>query len=331
MNFISINQLLDSLKESDLLVISKTIFNSYEDLISFDFITDCPNENPIQFIAQKYKEINGKKYDKIVAIGGGSILDLAKILSTTNSINELQRGIINKRTSLWVMPTTFATGSETSSGAIYKDEFGIKKGLRGILLKPDKVFYDVNLFKKLPKRIQKESFFDLFTHVYETSLSLKSSNLINQNSIYVISKLLIWFDEIQLDIFRFTNSQLEVLAKCSFISGENLKESTTCAPHRLQYNTCKYNNLNHSTGLYDIYYRWFPHSLDYITGNLVNDFNNYVNLRKKEIMEMISSFNLTEPFSYDNKLKNKILMGLDRERLINDPTLKAVDINEFLK
>ena len=48
-------------------------------------------------------------------------------------------------------------------------------------------------------------------------------------------------------------------------------------------------------------------------------------------MEMISSFNLTEPFSYDNKLKNKILMGLDRERLINDPTLKAVDINEFLK
>jgi alcohol dehydrogenase YqhD (iron-dependent ADH family) len=332
MTYTNISNFLKNLENGDLLIISKFIFERYQDLIKFECITNCPKENPISFIHENYNKFKGKNFKRIIAVGGGSIIDLAKILNSTSCVFDLKNNIIVKKYELWVLPTTYATGSETSAGAIYKDEFGFKSGLRGLELVPDKVFYDIELFRTLPANIQRESFFDLFSHVYETSLSKKATIANFENSLFVIKKLLEWNNENKLVIKKFSETMLKELSYCSFLSGINLRLSSTCAPHRIQYITSKYNNLNHSSGLFEIYHRWFPVSLKYIRVNLDNPFNIFINNKEEEISKMIFDLNICKPKVYSSELKFKILKNIDLERLKNDPTINDFsNFNEFLR
>ena len=58
-------------------------------------------------------------------------MDLTKILSSTSSLDEVSNNVTSKKYHLTVVPTTFATGSETSAGAIYKSVEGVKQAVRG--------------------------------------------------------------------------------------------------------------------------------------------------------------------------------------------------------
>lgn len=119
-------------------------------------------------------EAKNFKADSVVAIGGGSVMDVAKMLAAMLGINHNVRdfigiGLLPKRnTYLACLPTTSGTGSEVSPNAIFLDEIdGGKKGVISPFLVPDAAYIDPILSIGVPASVTAATGIDAFTHCME--------------------------------------------------------------------------------------------------------------------------------------------------------------------
>ena len=112
--------------------------------------------------------------DSIVGIGGGSVLDLTKLVATL--LHSQQRaedlfgkGLVNGR-GVWFacVPTTAGTGSEVSPNAILLDERdNQKKGIVSEHLMADAAYIDPQLTWTVPAKVTAETGMDALTHCIE--------------------------------------------------------------------------------------------------------------------------------------------------------------------
>ncbi len=112
--------------------------------------------------------------DLIIGIGGGSPLDVAKLIAAlTNSPQRIEEafGIGNLTTRnlpLICVPTTAGTGSEVSPNAILLDESEqMKKGVISPHLVPDATFIDPELMCTVPAHVTAATGLDALTHCIE--------------------------------------------------------------------------------------------------------------------------------------------------------------------
>ncbi len=112
--------------------------------------------------------------DSVVAIGGGSVMDVAKLLAAqlyndqdTRSI--IGNGLLKQRTTYLVcLPTTSGTGSEVSPNAIFLDEVdGGKKGVISPFLVPDGAYIDPVLSIGVPASVTAATGIDALAHCLE--------------------------------------------------------------------------------------------------------------------------------------------------------------------
>lgn len=120
------------------------------------------------------KEAQEFHADSVIGIGGGSVMDVAKLVATflhsEQTIEECYGiGFIKKR-GVWFacVPTTAGTGSEVSPNAILLDETDNgKKGIISNHLLCDVAYLDPNLTATVPPRITAETGMDALTHCIE--------------------------------------------------------------------------------------------------------------------------------------------------------------------
>jgi alcohol dehydrogenase len=112
--------------------------------------------------------------DCIIGIGGGSVLDCAKLLAALSDSKQKLRdvpgiNILKGRTlGLICVPTTTGTGSEMSPNAILLDETtNEKKGIISPDLVPDAVYIDPALTLSLPAKLTAETGIDALCHCIE--------------------------------------------------------------------------------------------------------------------------------------------------------------------
>jgi len=112
--------------------------------------------------------------DIVIGIGGGSALDLAKLVAALwNSDQKIEEVfgtnlLKNRTTKLLCIPTTAGTGSEVSPNAILLDEVNkIKKGVVSPSLVPDAVFIDAKLTLTVPPMVTAATGLDALTHCIE--------------------------------------------------------------------------------------------------------------------------------------------------------------------
>ena len=111
--------------------------------------------------------------DGVVGIGGGSVLDMAKLLAA--QINNRQAiadivGIGNlagRDTYLACVPTTSGTGSEVSPNALFTDDDGSKVGVISPYLVPDAAYVCPELTVSVPAPVTAATGIDAFTHCLE--------------------------------------------------------------------------------------------------------------------------------------------------------------------
>lgn len=117
--------------------------------------------------------------DVVIGIGGGSVLDVAKLLAaqldndqTLSDITGI--GLLKKRSiKLICVPTTAGTGSEVSPNAILIDNTdNQKKGIISPYLVPDTVILDPSLTFNLPADITAATGLDALTHCLEAYTNL---------------------------------------------------------------------------------------------------------------------------------------------------------------
>lgn len=123
--------------------------------------------------------------DMILAIGGGSVMDVAKglllfyehpDLPFEDSLIPFALPPLGKKAMLIAVPTTSGTGSETSSAAVFVDEkTQIKNLLLANTLIPHYAILDADFTDALPASVQTATGLDALCHAMESCVS-KNSN-----------------------------------------------------------------------------------------------------------------------------------------------------------
>jgi len=133
------------------------------------------------------------QYDLLIALGGGSSIDTAKMISflaTNEGTVRDYMGIVvfkNDPISVIAIPTTAGTGSEVTHTAVVTDVDQKRKLLiKGTQLIPKTAILDPTLLSSLPPEMIAYTGMDAFIHAVESFLSLRSNLMTQQFSLSAV-------------------------------------------------------------------------------------------------------------------------------------------------
>lgn len=161
------------------------------------YIFNKTKSNPtINNVLEAKKEYIENKCSAIIAFGGGSPMDLAKILGasivTNKPINKM-KGLLKIRKKLPLLiaiPTTAGSGSETTLAAVITDDNHIKYAINDFCLIPKYVLLDYKLTLSLPKNITCTTGLDALTHAIEAYIGRSLTNETKMYSLKAIELVL---------------------------------------------------------------------------------------------------------------------------------------------
>ena len=139
-----------------------------------------------QEIFNVLKQVEEFQPDVIIAVGGGSIIDGAKMIiffyehgnmSHEDYERSFPADLLNK-IDFYAIPTTCGTGSEVSSSAIMKDK-GKKRAIVTHDFLPKAFFLDPGFLTALPESIKIETATDAMTHAIEGYVSTINNPVMN--------------------------------------------------------------------------------------------------------------------------------------------------------
>ncbi len=188
LEFENINEFLThfEINKFDLLFTSRSTYEKYlnqknlpcEVVFNNDFGVGEPTDEKVDKILEV---ISGKKFERIIAIGGGTIIDIAKLLvdenaKTTAELFDSER-VFKKSRELIIVPTTCGTGSEVTNISILAFiSRGVKLGLVKNELYPDYAVLIPQLLQSLPHNVFITSSVDALIHAVESFLSPKATH-----------------------------------------------------------------------------------------------------------------------------------------------------------
>jgi len=270
------------------------------------------------------KKIDQFEPNLIIAIGGGSVIDYAKISNIVKLKSNLEKLISNysypydkKKAKLIVIPTTAGSGAEvTSNAVIYINK--IKYSLESELLIPDKYFLIPEFIIKSPKKIKSSAGFDAIAQSMESLISKKSNNLSVQ---YATQSLKI---SSQYFLRSLQNPSLNNVGKMCIaanLSGKAINISKTTAPHALSYPFSAYFNMSHGHAVSLFFERFLKYNFD----NYNNSTTSFDLLKRYEILFKIFKVKNI------NQLNYKISSIKKKSNLIDDLNKLNIDTNKYSK
>ena len=192
--------------------------------------------------------IKNFKPDLILAIGGGAVIDYAKIANVVDLRSDLAKLIVNysypfknKYTKLAVIPTTAGSGAEvTSNAVIYVN--GIKHSFESELLIPDNFFLIPEFLISAPSKVKASAGFDAIAQALESLVSRKS----DKQSVEFAKKSLRISLNSYLSFLESPNlknaTEMSIAAN---LAGKAISISKTTAPHAVSYPFTSLFNISH--------------------------------------------------------------------------------------
>lgn len=167
-------------REDDVLLTNRYIYGSYFEnldlpcqvLLKDDYDDGEPTDEVVEAIRRDMIE----HPKRIIAVGGGAILDVAKFLSLKECIplTDLFDGTVQpcKGSELILVPSTCGTGSEVTNVAVVSlVTRQVKKGLAHEALYADRAVLVPELLQALPFKVFATSSVDALVHAVESALS----------------------------------------------------------------------------------------------------------------------------------------------------------------
>ena len=310
------------------------ILKNYNYTRFFDF-----EENPkIEDVEKGVDIFNKYNCDFIIAIGGGSVIDMGKLINFFNKKlkpfkNSFKRKLSEKDKCPFVaIPTTAGAGSEaTHFAVVYANK--LKYSIADENLIPDIALIDHSFLKSQSKNQIVISGLDTFCQGIESYWSVNS----NDESLAYSSKaiLLSWYN-LKNSIER--NDVSEKLAKAAYFAGKAINITKTTGPHALSYGFTTHYGIPHGHAV-SIFLPFFINFHKNINQKNVSDKRghefvlkkmesiaeilsiNYTNL-EDEIITFFRELGLEINFKKLNISEDKFfnaLKSLNQDRLKNNP------------
>ncbi len=186
------------------------------------------------------KEAQAFQADSVIGVGGGSVMDVAKLVATfLYSEQEVEQcygiGFVKAR-GVWIacMPTTAGTGSEVSPNAILLDEADNgKKGIVSDFLLADAAYLDPNLTLSVPPRVTAETGMDALTHCIEVHTNKFAHPTVSLYAKYGISLIAKYLERAVKD--GSDQEAREGMLLGAMYGGLGLGPVNTAAVHALAY------------------------------------------------------------------------------------------------
>ncbi len=172
--------------------------------IDHEIFFDVKPDPTLSTISQAMEIIRPYEPDVIIALGGGSPMDAAKIMwlmyeqPDTNFADismrfmDIRKRIcsipeLGKKATMVAIPTTSGTGSEVTPFAIITDdESGVKYAIADYALTPNMAIIDPNFVDGMPKGLTAASGIDALVHATEAYVSNMATNFTNSNALEAV-------------------------------------------------------------------------------------------------------------------------------------------------
>jgi 4-hydroxybutyrate dehydrogenase len=206
-------------------------------LFQEDYGTGEPSDEMIDKIL---REIGGKAYKRIIAVGGGSVIDIAKLLvlkDVKNTLDLFQKRVpIIKTRELVIAPTTCGTGSEVTNLSIVEIKaMHTKMGLAADELYADHTVLIPELLRSLPYSFFVFSSIDALIHSMESYLSPKSNIFTELYSIKAMQMILGGYLKIIEKGAEFRFEIMDTFLTASDFAGIAFGNTGVGAVHALSY------------------------------------------------------------------------------------------------
>lgn len=188
------------------------------------------------------------KYELIIAIGGGSVIDMAKLISVfahqkQEIISYVKEGeqIESKKTPLIAIPTTAGTGAEATHFAVlYIDKNKYSVAAQPIL--PNAVYLSSEFSKTADPYLTACTGLDAFCQAIE---SVWSVNANDESQEYALEAIQIIWNHLLKAVKDNDFEAKQKMLKAAFLAGKAINITKTTAPHALSYAFTSYYNIPH--------------------------------------------------------------------------------------
>ncbi|MSS74066.1 iron-containing alcohol dehydrogenase [Candidatus Pacearchaeota archaeon] len=288
------------------IIISKSVYNSKESVLR-SWLSGCNveffilNHEPIiQDKISAQIKIEEHKSEIIMGVGGGAVMDLAKILKMENNMNSI------------LLPTTIGSGSESSQFALLIDEQSKKKIFTSSKLLPEIIIFNPAFCVEAPSKVITYSIADALSHAIEGLASRNATILTDALATKVIDLIL----ENALPVYKTKN--IESIAKlqiAGFLAGIVQSTASVGLIHGIAHAIGAQHNLAHSHAV-SLYF------IDVLKMNSIHS-NVYTKLDSCKNVTGSNFVEIFEKLFKDLDLENNKVYDADAEQIRKDICTKT--------
>ena len=310
-----------------------------KNIIYFDKFIPNPTYESVVEGVKVFRENN---CDSIIAVGGGSAIDVAKCIKLFANMSDedlyLNQEIVPNDIKLLAVPTTAGTGSEATHFAViyYKGE---KKSIAHLSSIPEAVLFDSSCLKTLPIYQKKATVMDAYSHAIE---SLWSVNSTDESKKYSKEAIELIRDNID-NYLENDEETFELILKAANVAGRAINISKTTAGHAMCYKLTSLYGIAHGHAAMLVNSELLPFMMENLDkcsdkrgraylDNIFHDLANYLNISYSELSDyfrkLLHKYDLYDVSVNDDDI-DTLVNSVNVERLSNNPV--KLDNNDIRK
>ncbi|MDR2085154.1 MAG: phosphonoacetaldehyde reductase [Bacteroidales bacterium] len=299
---------------------AKSLFDDLTDKLNLNIIEFFDfSENPkVEDLKIGLSLLSEKNIDLIIAVGGGSVIDMAKLIRFFYSYSgdftgrdfQKEKNIIP----LVAIPTTAGTGSEATHFAVlYKDKVKYSVAHKDIL--PDYAIIYPPLTYSTPKNLTATTGFDALAQAIEAYWNV---NATDESDEYAVKAIKLLWQNLPEVVNNPTDRIRNKVSEGAYWAGKAINITKTTAPHALSYAFTSYYNIPHGNAVA----LTFPFFMKY---NLIIPQDEYCgvislekyNLKMKYLMNLLEIKSEDEIYDKFNDYITKLQLSTDSHKNVN--------------
>ena len=203
------------------------------------------------------------QFDFIISFGGGTVIDVAKIISIGNKLESysqiFDKSYINSSLYHLCIPTTFGSGSESTTFAVlYRDN--IKFSIQSKEIIPNKLILNPIFTSTLNG---KKSYCSIMDSLCQSIESLWSINNNSESSEYAFESISL-ISKCLKNIEKLNDENRKNLLLASNLSGKAINITKTTAPHAFSYYLTINHNICHGEAVSLLFEKFIDLNFSYI-------------------------------------------------------------------